>query len=394
LRYYRYRQKASQKAKAIFLRVLFVLAAAAVITGLAILTGNLLLDKVEKAEELLETNVPPSGNAAERVDTTPPLTTDGYSSLQVFASGLDLTVHDTEDSLFARVLTIAETYNTISVRITDNNTLLYVSPALSSLMRQPDTGVNTVEYERLANMITAARAQNLRISAVMSSSLHRMDNDTAALVDSTIAAELYVLGFHEILFTDLLSEDADTDAITNARRYLQSIHDTLSGTGSFSMGACLPSSIYLDADNAKQVQLLSSVVDFLAMDASRLPVASTGSAMTLEEVCTSLAGSFEVYNLRVVLDSTDSLLLAAQHDTLVRMGITNIQFFCETRPETMVPEEIPEHETDSADETADEDAIPTTNPYATTLPSDGSGKNPADETEPEETYYKTDGGNW
>lgn len=394
MRYYRYRRKASQKAKAIFFKILFILAAAAIITGLAVLTGNLLLHKVEQAEEHLETSVPPSGNAAGRADPSAgSLTADNSSTLQVFASALDLTLHDNEDSLFARVHTIAQTYNTVSVRITDGSELLYVSPALSDLVRLPDTGANTEEYTRLTNLITAARAQNLRISAVMTSSLSRLDNNTAALVDSTIAAELYVLGFHEVLITDLLEPDADTDAITGARRYLQSIHDTLSGMGSFSLGVCLPYGIYLDAVNAKQVQMLSSAVDFLAMDVSSLTVADTG-AMTLSEICAALAGSFEVYNLRVVLDTADPVLLAAQYNTLVRMEITNIHFLRETTAESLTEEETPEVE-QLPTETEAEETIPITNPYATTAPSAGTGSsNPGSSNPPTDNYYKTEGDSW
>ena len=393
MRYYRYRRKASQKAKAIFFRILFILAAAAVITGLAILTGNLLLQRVETAEEMLDASVPPSGNVAERVDTTPPLTADGYSSLNVFASALNLALYETEDSLFARIHALSQTYNTVSVEITAGGDLIYLSSALSDLVGLPSLGVNTEAYVRMTNMITAARAANLRLSAVMSSSLGRLDGDTAALIDSTIAAELYVMGFHEILFTDLLSADADTDAITGARRYLQAVHDSLEGTGSFSMGACLPSEIYLNAENAKQVQMLSSVVDFLAMDATPLTVANTGSNMSLGEVCAALAGNFEVYNLRVVLDTVDPVLLAAQYNTLSRLEITNVHFLRETTPETLTPADEPEIEIlPEAAET--EEAIPTTNPYATTAPKDDAGNPIPIEPETEANYYKTDGDSW
>jgi len=395
LRYYRYRRKASQRAKAIFCRILFILAAAALVTGLAILTGNLLLQKVDNAEIQLESSVPPSGNTAGRDDKTDTvLQTDGeYSTLQVFASGLDLTLHDTEESLFSRIHTISQTYNTVSVSVTGDKGLLYVSPALNALFRQPDTGVNTEEYTRLANMITAANARNLRLSAVLESSVSHMDNSTAALVDSTIAAELYVLGFDEILITDLLPADADTDAITNVRRYLQDVRNRLSGTGSFQVGACFPPSLYLDTENAKQVQLLSSAVDFLAMNISTIPV-SGNNGMTLEEICTSLTGSFQVYNLRIVLDSDNPLLLSAQYNVLAQMELTNVHFISETSPETLtIP--VPEEAETAPPETEAEETIPRENPYATTLPPDGTG-NPTSPSapQPEETYYRTEGGSW
>ena len=400
MRYYRFRRKASQKAKTIFFRILFVLAAAVIITGLAILTGNLLLQKVENATEALESSVPPSGNAAGRIETTDTeLPEEAYSSLQVFAAGLDLPFHETEDSLFARIHTIAQTYDTVSIGITGRDaltgteSLLYTSPALTTLLRMPAITGDNILYTRLSNAVTAAKAQGLRLSAVMSSSLSHLDSATAALVDSTIAAELYTLGFQEILLTNILPGDADTDTITNARRYLQSVQNALSGTGSFSVGAALPVSVYLDAVNAKQVQMLASAVDFLAMDAADIPV-SGESGMTLEEICVSLTGSFQVYNLRVLLTSRNTTLLAAQYNTLIRMNITNIHFLGEVSPETLIEPTLPEAAPEEAETTA-EDTIPQTNPYATTLPSDGTGSIPSGkEDEPAETFYRTEGGSW
>ncbi|MBQ8402378.1 MAG: hypothetical protein IJX14_10680 [Clostridia bacterium] len=395
MRYYRHRRKASQKAKTIFFRILFVLTAAVVITGMAILTGKALLNKVEKATEELESSVPPSGNAAGRVNRDESdLAEEAYSSLQVFAAGLDLPYHETEDSLFARIHTIAESCDTVSVKVTGQSGLLYTSPALSELVRMPAVTGDNPLYDRLSLTVTAAKARNLRLSAVMTSSLRMLESATAALVDSTIAAELYAMGFQEILLTDILPYDADTDTINNARWYLQSMQNTLSGSGSFSVGACLPVSVYLDAVNAKQVQMLASSVDFLAMDAADLPV-SSANGMTLEEVCLSLAGSFQVYNLRVLLTAEDPALLAAQYNTLVRMDIANIHFLGEVSPGTLAEAVLPESEQTPA-ETTEEEMIPSSNPYATTLPEDGAGSGTEDavETDPAETFYRTEGGSW
>ncbi len=395
MRYYRHRRKASKRAKQIFLRILFVLAAAALVTGLAILTGNLLLAKVERAEEALESSIPPSGYVAGRDDSTTAQETPTVDkqSAQVFAAGLDLSIPDTEDGLFSRLNTLAQTYNTVSVNITDGTGLLYVSEALSTLVGMPQPAANTEAYTRLTQTVTAAKAQNLRLCAVMPSSLHRLPTDTAALLDSTVAAELYTLGFDEILFTGLLAVDADTDAINMARRYLNDVHDALSGTGSFLVGACLPISVYLDAVNAKQVQMLSSAVDFLAMNAADTPVAGD-IALTLEEICTSLTGSFQVYDLRVVLDTRDTLLLAAQYNSLARQGISNIHILPEISSEALATTVPTEEETAAAGEVEPAETIPTTNPYITTRPSDGSEPANDPAAEPEETYYRTEGGSW
>jgi len=390
LRYYTHRRKASQRVKTVFLRILFVLAAAALITGLAVLTGNLLLEKVRRAEELLETGVPPSGNAAERPVETEAEENDGvYSTLRVFAAGLDPSVHSTADSRVARVHTVSENYDTVSVSVTaKTGTLLYTSPALTALLGMP-TGTPDPQYTGLSELCTAAKAQGLRTSAVLTSSLHRVpDVQTAALTDSTLAAELCMLGFDEVLLTELLPDfsaaDTAPDSLVAVRRYLQSVHEgiaSLSGTG-FSLGACLPGAVYLEGENAKQVQLLASAVDFLAIDLSPFPVRSSDSIMTLEQVCQTLAGSFQVYNLRAVLGTEDTVLLAAQANTLSRLEITNVQFLTEVTPELLAQTELPPEETRTA-ETEEAESTPVSNPYATVDPDQGT-------TESETVYRNED----
>ena len=63
-----YRRKANQKAKAVLLKILFVILCAAAIFGLAILTGNLLKRHVEAASDMLDNLKPPSGTAVARRD--------------------------------------------------------------------------------------------------------------------------------------------------------------------------------------------------------------------------------------------------------------------------------------------------------------------------------------
>ena len=63
-----YRRKANQKVRAVLWRILFIILCAAVIFGLAVLTGNLLKRHVEAATERLDSAKPPSGNAVSRSD--------------------------------------------------------------------------------------------------------------------------------------------------------------------------------------------------------------------------------------------------------------------------------------------------------------------------------------
>lgn len=406
MRYYRFRRKASKKIRTIFLRILFVLVTAAIITGAAILVGNLLLHKVETAEGLLSANVSPSGNAAERVDD------DSFSPQgattdvpQVYASGLSLTESTTDEHIQNRMLAMLGTYDTVSVTITDSTDhadLLYTSPALIELFRMPENTAADPLYTRLRSIANTAGHSDLRCSAVMSASFARMDADTAALLDGTIAGELYKMGFQEILLTDLLGDDADTDSLNTLRRYLNAIQSTLGDTGgAFQVGVCLPTSVYLNTANAKQLQMLAETADFLAMDAADLP--TTGpSGTTLSGICTSLSGSFQLYSLRVLLTTEDLSLLAAQTTALAELGITNLHFTGEITPEILENAAAANLPTDpETDPTETEASLPTTNPYVTTKPTEADAPEtdatetdaPPKETEPEPTY-RTEGGSW
>lgn len=407
MRYYRFRRKASKKARTILLRVLFVLAAAALITGAAILTGNLLLRKVENAETLLSANVPPSGNAVERADTNTNFSVNKTDVPQVRASGLSLLSHTTDDSITDRLRTLLIDFDTVSVTITDSSDhadLLYTSPALTELFRMPETTDDPL-YTRLKAVANTANHSDLRCSAVLSASFARMDTDTAALVDGTIAVELQQMGFQELLLTDVLGDDADTDAINTLRRYLAAVQKK-QGTSddSLSLGVCLPTSVYLNTANAKQLQMLAEPADFLAMDAADLP--TTGpSGTTITGICTSLSGSFQLYSLRVLLTTDDLSLLAAQYTALTEMGITNLHFTGEITLEQLeaaTTQDSPT-ETDVPEEPTAE-PLPTTNPYVTTT-ADGTTDPDSPETEAEtephtepeteaETTYRTEGGSW
>lgn len=397
MRYYRFRRKASKKVRTVLLRILFVLAAAAVITGVAILTGNLLLRKVNAAEDAMNAHVSPSGNAVERTSDDSANTQTQTDVPLVRASGLSLTQNTTEEEIKNRMLAMIGTYDTVSVTITDRANhadLLYASPALIELFRMPENTTIDPLYTRLKSIANTAGHSDLRCSAVMASSLSQMDADTAALVDGTLAGELYQMGFQEILLIDVLGDDADTDTLNTLRRYLNTIQNTLGETAEpFQIGVCLPTSVYLSTTNAKQLQMLANTADFLAMDAAELP--TTGpSGTTLTGICTSLSGSFQLYSLRVLLTTEDLTLLATQYQALTDMGITNLHFTAEITPEMLV---IGQNDADT-DGTipADETALPTTNPYVTTTTTDDeSDETSIQETEPEtEPTYRTDAGSW
>lgn len=415
-----YRRKANQKAKAVLLKILFVLLCAAAIFGLAILTGNLLKRHVEAASDTLDNLKPPSGNAVSRRDAEMESGTDTeqYSTLVVNACAIDWIrrteeglTPDAEDALVLRLQSLAETYDTISIAVNDTDGYYYTSPTLLTFLHQPIATTEITEdsvYRHLSILCDAVKAEDLRLSVQIEASLDTLDAEAAAILDGTIARELFAMGADEVLFCGLTASDADTDAINYARTYLEHIREEVGDSGT--IGALLPHTVYIEAAYAKQVQMTASAVDFLAIDLTDAPISTNGDGtMTLETICRSLRGSFQVYNMRVYL-SGDASLAAAQSAVLDTLGITNRQYAHEVTADALrdamtVPKEdeddvIPVIPTEDESETTAETQS-RVNPYAVTRPQEttASGEEDTAETaeaepETEDLSYRTDGNSW
>ena len=360
------------------------------------LTGNLLQNKVDKANELLEALPTPGNPSSETKDEQVDVEFDGnvYSNLVVSASGLDLKKYTSDDNRILRVNTIAENYDTVSVTLSDENGIVYTSPALMDVLRLPAASEDG-SYQALVSLCTAAKAKNLRISGVLSSSLPVMEAETAALVDATLAKELYSLGFDEVLFTDTMPEETDKVQIQIAKEYLETIRESV-GDG-FTLGIVLPISVYKDVTYTQQVQMIASVVDFMAVDFTSVTISNNDPDMTLEKICLSLQGMFKVYNLRIVLANPNISQLAEQYNLLTSMEMTNIQFLGEITPsllaDAFIDSSVESTEDTSAEIDTSEDPLPQRNPYATS----GSNQSGTDDaTSEKETYYQSgeSGSSW
>lgn len=419
-----YRRKANQKVRAVLLRILFVIVCAAVILGLAVFTGNLLKRHVEAASERLDSAKPPSGNAVSRKDAEGDGNTgsDSYSSLTVNACGIDWITRtadglmpDAEDALVLRLKELAADYDTVSIPVNDADGYYYTSPALLSFLHQPlsaDALTDDSVYKRLTILCSAVKAENLRFSVRILASLSTLDAEAAAILDGTVAKELFAMGADEVLFTGLMPADADTDAINYARTYLENVREEVGDNGT--IGALLPHRVYTEAVYAKQVQMAASAVDFLAIDLSDAPVStSDGNAMTMtiSKICQSLRGSFQVYNMRVYLGSHNATMLATQTEALDSLGLRNRQYEMEISSNLL--DEAQNAENSAApvnaappgnDETtmgtespADPDSH--VNPYAVTRPQNtaegGENETETTETETEDlTYRSSDDDSW
>ncbi len=381
MRHYRRSYSGSAKFKKVMFRILFVILAAAVITFSSILLGHYLKIKVAEAEAALNTSEPADGQITSR----PKLPGTPSSSRELSAAGLELRNYHTEDAVVAAVNTLAEHYDTLLVYLTNGDgDLMYTSPALCERLRiaVPEEEDNT-ELALVRSALTAAKSKNLWLCAVMDTSFGLLERGTDEQVDGTIFAELASFGVDEILIENTIIDEENIPA--------EEISDYLAGCAAITNGACqlgilFSDDVFLEFSNAHAIQTIASAADFTGIDMT------TYSSVTPDEMydrmvqdITSLYGSFSIYNMRVVLSTVDTGLLAAQVQALRDSSISNLCFTEDILPDALNYSRHPAAEEEPAEEPAPETtakAEPQTNPYASG--SSAQPEEPMEEPVPEE----------
>lgn len=386
MRYYRRKRYASKTAKKVFLRLLFVIAAAAVITGLAVLLGNHVKTKVEEADKAIQSadtafvsqeKPSPSGYYAMEPPVDKPVS--------VFAVGVKN--RDNAD-LSEQLKTIKENFDTVSVNITESGRLVYISPAMLSFARLPtdkimaETGLES--YELIKNLGAAVKAENLRICAVMEVS--RSDSGLLAEADKALLSELAGFGFDEVIITGFNAVSEDIPA------YFTEIANDM-----ISIGVVFPAEVYLDEDNDKIIQRISASGVFLCVD---LGMDLSETEKIDEEVrksCTLLRNSFDSHNLRVIIHTDDAESICTEYAALMELNIDNIQITNEISYEMLAaafPGDMPSNSASNEEEPSAETGS-LVNPYVTTTVNETTADTEKQtEDEPETTDYYRSESSW
>jgi len=358
VRYYRRKRYANKTVKKVFLRILFVIAAALVITGLSILLGNHLLRMVEAAEkEILSADPEPvtgdSSKPSGYYSTELPEDTE----LTVFAVGYEPA--EGED-LSAGLELLKNNFDTISVNITENGELVYVSPAMLSFARMDAedlmTETNTAAFDRITDFGSAVKTENLRMCAVMEAS--RSDGHLLAAADKALLPELVGFGFDEVIITGIENVTEELSL------YLANLENDM-----ISVGVVLPAEAYLNEANEKMIQRISASGVFLCVDLGSDQYESDEIRTRVRRMCTSLRNSFDSHNLRVFIDNENPQDVAAEYAVLARLNILNVQITTAVAYETLasaLPETLRNDEPD-VEETQEETGADL-NPYVTTAP--------------------------
>lgn len=342
-------------------RILFVILAAAVITFSSIILGTYLQKKVDEVEAARNTSEP----AQEQITSRPKLSDSAAAQRSVSAVGLELRNYHTEDAVVAAVNELAEHYDTLLVDLSSSKgTLLYTSPALCDVMRIP-VPEDDDELALVRSALTAAKSKNLYLCAVMDTSFGLLDREVDETVDGTLFAELASFGVDEILIKNTVidSENVPADEIAD---YLNGCAEVTNGD--CALGVLFPDDVFLNFSNARAIQTIASAADFTGIDMTAYESISPDEMYEqMTQNITSLYGSFSIYNMRVVLSTAVTELLAAQRQALLDSSITNICLTEALLPDVLVYDrsgDTPVEETMEEPEETTVAAAPESNPYA------------------------------
>ncbi|MBE6618018.1 MAG: hypothetical protein E7627_08805 [Ruminococcaceae bacterium] len=388
MRSYRSKRSGNAKLKKILLRILFVIVAAIVITVLAILLGNHLLEKVNSLDN--EVNDPASETEETAPDPSNEYVITSTEAPSVSAAAIDVRKFETQDELVEKITELSAHYDTLIIKLcSEDGGLIYPSPAICKLLGIPHTNENTV-LELVISAVSAASVRNMRLCALIPSSLGNSASASASVIDGALIKELLEYGFDEIMI-QYPAIDTDGFSHNSAARLSGYIKECKENSQtSCHIGIILPAELYLDAAFAKHIQIIASTVSFMGIDFSTECMTTSSEIFSsVSHDITSLLGSFNTYNMRHIISSDDIVVMAAEHTACRQNNMTNV---CIMEP--LLPDELKYDRNATvqpeAPETLAPEEVTETNPYASTADKypdapPSTTDDGADETKPAET---------
>ena len=327
----------SKSKRTIIFRILFVVIAAAVITALAVLLGNYLGRKAAQAEKELD------GTVAEIPVTEPAesdLLPDGVPA-DGKADGLKIVAADIAiegvsiDDIGEKMWGLDDEYNAVSVRVTRDGKLIYLSPAVMELSGMespatPDEKKDCASLPALRDIVSSAKGLGLRTSCIYGTVPSVLGDGEDAKIrlrtDSAVIGELCDAGFDEIVIDGLIGEEGTLDfaTLSSVIEYLAALRGT---SGEADLGVVLPARVYLDAPAAGQIATLEKYTDLLAIGVQTGDATSAEEAYdAVEESCYNLKGNFSAHNLRAIITSTNVKAAFGAYRALRDLSVANVQF--------------------------------------------------------------------
>lgn len=354
MKYYRRKRYADKRTQKIALRILFVIAAAVIISVLASILGNHVKKMVEDAENRI--NAVETGASENDAPFLGNLNTE-LPGEKTAASAIGISLMPAEE-LVPVLASLGDLFDTVSVKITEGGSLVYTSPAMLTLARVPAddplwsaADLSKGEMEAFASTVKGA---GLRLSAVLEASVY--EGKVLAENDSALVKELAEMGFDEVIITGL---GEITDKLPS---YLSAVsHETVS------VGVIFPMEDYL---NQKNKGILRTVSQSGVLLCAELTVEEGDTAeKEAKALLSTFRSTIETHNLRMVVTSSDDSMVSGAYRALVGSKITNIQIISPISPEALreAAADLLGGDGDETGSGAAETAVPE-NPYIVTSP--------------------------
>jgi len=297
-------------------RILLFCALTAALLFSFLVLGNLLHDRLEKAQPLLNL---PAVTYADTAAAPPPSAALPFSDHQrgTYTGGIYCTVDETVFSagdaaaMKEACAVAAELYDGLSITVSGENALRFSSAA----GQDPSSFAPPAEWKTLTE---AAHSCGLTVCAVWS-----LPNEIPGIDSATCdsARAFAADGADEILFTGLAAASLSAADAAAMAELSESIRK--SGTG-VKIGFALTPEIFADVDSASLLETLMPHVDFLAVDIGEPPAGDPDGTAHAKNIAEKLYGSIAYYPLRILIRGSD-VKLSAQSVILQEAGYTDIQ---------------------------------------------------------------------
>ena len=247
-------------------------------------------------------------------------------------------------------------YDCISIRVTRDGKLIYLSPAALELAEieppaAPDEKEDCASLPALRDIVSSAKELGLRTSCIYGTTPAVLgEGEDAGMrlrIDRAVIGELSGAGFDEIVIDGLIGDEMTLDFGTLSAMigYLASLRDA---AGEVDLGVVLPARVYLDTPTASQIVTLEKYTDLLAIGVSAADAADAETAYNeVEGNCYNLKGNFSVHNLRAIITSDNVQAAFGAYRALRDLSVANVQF-CTYVKEPSAPLSSPQPDDASA----------------------------------------------
>ena len=287
MKYYTSTQYTGKTKKKKILRiVLLVSLALGILIGTAML-GNLLRDRLTRAEKLLALS-PEDYAVGEEAETTPSFTKPPRRRQTVETVVCTPVSADAFRSREALTDALSGLSDGISVTVTDAEGARFAFSAFPSGM---DDGIADVR------LLTAAAETAAGTDTHLSATLY---TSFSAVTDGDVLAELALCGVRDVVICGLTGETLSPASAYTLLVYLDYLRDRAPDTA---IGIALSPALFRDADAASSLDQLAEYFDYLALDLTERPAEYDDAAAYAAALSAELYGSIQYYNLAVRTDA-------------------------------------------------------------------------------------------